>query len=523
MTAALVACLVIAVAAVAAQSRLLPGVPHALFAAAVSFGVILVSSVVFEGMSASTGLTLLAVGWFLLGGWIEHSKDAATGVRRLVGRWEGGLVLRAAGLVCGLLALGGYVPGDGIVQPGALIRTVMLFIGAAFLALLLMLRGGSSEARENNGQYPGAGEFCAILVLAGVLAAALHKLVTAELWSFLVFGQSASAAVAIALVLVDAQRERRHRQRVWLAEPRRLLERTPPNRTVDYLVISLAWGVGVMAAALPTPGISGVSLILAAMSSGAVFHRRGIGPAGDLALLLCAESAVLSAWEWTGSAPAGALLGGAVAAVLMTGMGTVWSGQLHEGRAWTSAGRLVPATRRVTCAVAALMFMVAFSEAFGWSGVGFSRAHLPLQLTVGVACLGLAWLLSQVDGREAPEAELGSALAICAAMLAIWSGIEGAARVGFSPVVAIGAGLSLLALCLAVPLGRRQPGPIATGLICGGLPVLTVVLIGANGMDRASQSMIVFTLAANLTLAMARLPGSRRGVDLRGKHAATSA
>ena len=475
---------------------------------AASAAVVVVTGWTWPGAGAEAlALCLLALAWLGAG-----SRRAAP-VRSwlAVGEAEAATMLRSAAFVCVLCAIAVSIPSAG--ESAMLLASTCLLIagGGAVIAVVQ-----ATAAAPNRRAAAGEEERRLAAVLA---AAAVAVMLSAApgLSAWMVALQPLLAGLGFAAALRDVLVERRHRRRVWLADPRRLLERPPASPRLHRAVLASAWAVGILAAAQPAPGVSGASLIIAAIGCGTLFHRSAILRSGDLAMLLCAEALILSAAEWTGSPLIGGILGGTLVALAFALLAAFWRTQLDDGVAWTTAGRLLPAVRRTALAGAALASCLALSAALG--GVSIA-GQPPLMIAAAIAGLAAAWALLHLADGDGPI-ELAAALATIGPVFWLWSGLEPGARSGLTPLGAAAGGASLLALCLAAPLGRRVPGPIATGLVLGAVPALTLLIAGQRGFDRVLLSIVVLALAAGLTLGMTRLAALQRAPRSFGDPAAT--
>lgn len=464
---------------------------------AASVAVVVVTGWIWPGAGAEAlALCVLALAWHGAGlrraapvrGWLAAGgADVAT-------------MLPSAAFACALCAVAVSIPSAG--EPAMRLASTCLLIagGGAVIAVVR-----ATAAAPNRRAAAGEDERRLAAVLTAA-AAAVMLFAAQDLPAWMVALQPIIAGLGLEAALRDVLVERRHRRRAWLTDPRRLLERPAASPLLRRAVPASGWAVGILAAAQPAPGVSGVSLIIAAMGCGTLFHRRAIPRSGDLAMLLCAEALILSATEWTGSLLAGGVLGGTLVALAFALLAAFWRTQLDDGIAWTTAGRLLPAVRRTALAGAALAFGLALSAALGGAGIAGQQ---PLMIAAAMAGLAAAWALLQLADGDGPI-ELAAALATTGPVLWMWSGLEPGARSGLTPLGAAAGGASLLSLCLAAPLGRRAPGPVATGFVLGVVPVLTLLVAGQRGIDRVLLSIVVLALAAGLTLGMTRLAALQR-------------
>lgn len=451
--AGLIIMLVIAGAAVALARRLASGVPPAAAVTAVSAGaLVLIGSDDPTSSSVVLALSALALLWTAAGAWLRLCV-APDNLRPMLDPPHGTAVFFAAGAVC------------------------------AGLAAAVML----GRASPLTGSPPT---------------------VTFFSWVQVVF-----AAAALSWVLSVALRERRHRRAVWLTEPRRLLERPTATPAADHGAAALAVATGLLAFGWPTAGFSGIGLAAAALACGGLAHRRAAAYAGDAALLLVGEVVILSAMDWCGPS-CGLLLGSAACGLLFTALGALWARQLdHEGRAWTTAGRLVPATRRAAALAGLLLFASSTAKACGWLAAGLLAPALAVPVTLIAVCA--AWLAIRV--RVQFDLTLLTAILLtCGGALVTWSALYEPDGARVQCLVAVAAAGSLLALMVSLPLGRESPRPLLVGFAWGALPILAILLAAETGFGRATQSMFVLTAAAAVTTAMAGF-AARRSTDASGR------
>jgi hypothetical protein len=174
----------------------------------------------------------------------------------------------------------------------------------------------------------------------------------------------AAAAVFLAFLSI-ATIDWRHRVSDWREDARRLVQNGRP-RSVEHLVVGLlAIAAGVWAAALPTAQFPSPAMWLAAAACAGIGHRRGWTVFGAAGLALAGGGLVLLvthtvSWSWTSVA-----LGAILAAGWTGWLARFWRQQLHGGRAWTTAGRLIPVARNT----AIVWLLVAVTAAIaGWRG-----------------------------------------------------------------------------------------------------------------------------------------------------------
>jgi len=223
------------------------------------------------------------------------------------------------------------------------------------------------------------------------------------LWGVVV----AALAAAVAPVL----RHRRRRRAAWLTNPEELL--TPPPRPAALLaparVLAGIGGAAGGALRAPFPVWAAAAAILT------IYHQMRWTPAAWVGLLLIGGGVAAAGDLWlAGPAWHGPLRGLLLAALALLVAGRYWSGQLLDGAAWTTAGRLAP-----RCAVVALALLAGAVAvaALGWRAVSAGESVSAWQAG---GSAGLAAVVRVVAGYlSAGQMQARGGWAVCLAMAAL--------------------------------------------------------------------------------------------------------
>ena len=138
---------------------------------------------------------------------------------------------------------------------------------------------------------------------------------------------------------------------------------------------------------------------------------RGLAIAAAAVLLVLGIVTAGSAWILPGWG--GALLGCGLAGVYLLWLARFWEQQLLEGRPWTTAGRLIPVTRRAGCATATACLGLAVGVAV--SGEAATGQTMWQPAVTLLLCLLLA---SMLVGEAAKQGSVAAALGACLATVA---------------------------------------------------------------------------------------------------------
>ena len=271
------------------------------------------------------------------------------------------------------------------------------------------------------------------------------------------------ALAALALVLGDVWLRRRHRLTTWIADPKRLLATPALSGGGLWIAVPLA----LLAAASAVPHAWSVAAPLTAWLAALVLagagHMGRLAPLSAAGLLLAGLGLAAVPRTWFGVRDPAASIGLSLAALWMLWLAQFWKQQLLNGQAWTTAGRLIPATRvcmllltggMLVGALLARLGPVAEVQSTAWTALLGSG----LQILLVFAC----WRRAMLDNSAA--CALGGGLAACAAALAPWiPGVEP---------------LFLLALISASAIFLAGRAGAALGLVAHPLVMLVIPCIG---------------------------------------------
>ena len=441
--------------------RLPVGVAAALFVAGLSGALVAPYSptggMTDEPVRFSAVLTGLAVLWYMGVRWVERGFEPTHPViiRRHVGEH--------AVLICGLLVL-----AVSIWLPAHAPRSERLSVTACLLVLLAL------TLRRYLG---GAGRYSAYAILV-LLGGALRLWITPALLQpyegKISFGLCLGGIVGLLGALVPVWRHWRYRRRVWQTEPERLLDLPAKHPfwlgAVQLLCVLVGLGVLLM----PRMILGPAAVFLAALATLTAAHRQQSNKGGELGLALVGEGMILAAERWLPTFGHNALLGCGLAGVYLLWLSRFWQQQLHEGQAWTTAGRLIPSAHQLGCTAALGCFVLAIVAATeadcvtGWA---------PL-----VTALVLLLLCSMLIRAAAIENSIFLAFAACLVLLAATVPMQHALA-GFGlawPWPAL-AGCSALLLALRVGAQRGEhPSDLAYNAYIGAiLPVIVWYAVSA--------------------------------------------
>ena len=549
------AALAVAVAIVALLGRrgLPAGIGEGMFISAVSGVAILLLAIDsagdFSRVALGHVLTGLAVLWYAAS---RLAARSAVSVRPAsvagAGSGDVALVWAYAALVCGLAAVANLASmPNGLASGG-------WSAGATDLAVLLVLSGLIWAFRTGAwAPFPTIALFVFLLVM--IVPAHAWR---AQAWTW-GLGLNAAAllclAVVIGAILRDWQRQRRH----WLDEPE-------SERAEDAPAVGSLSSAGVVGTCVLI-GLAGVvfrecwftppALWLAAVACLVVGHVLGCLVAGEIGLVLVAEGLVSASMAWVTPGWPGALFGLGLAGGYLLWLARFWDQQLLDGSAWTTAGRLIPASRRLAYMASSLAFAAAMG---GMMAGAFAGQNVWLAAITTLLLLGLMSLLVR-DGLEH-----GQPGAVAAAVLMTLAAVGPASGLFFRAtgeplmlgVGVAGAGLLLALRVLLGVAGSRHTtvagrdstagtgpgrygsagmgpgrygsagtgpgrygsagtgpgrygagGPIFGAFVCGVLPVVVLLVLSRRGFALPSVAGLVLTLAA-VVVGLSVLRGAAR-------------
>ncbi len=464
------------------RRRLAAGVGEGLFIAALS--VLLLAGNLPAAADAPIAANLaalftgLAVVWHLGARWIERYTAAGAAP---TGSSEPGLRSTLAGhgvVLCGLA-----VAGLALRRPGSFTHQERLGLTLCLVLLLaLTLRPWLSAGRDR-ARY-------------GMLALAFLAL---GLWAAPAQGRAASlvsraAAIAVVLGLVAALlpilAHWRYRRRVWHSEPERLLDEPRPLTALWSILAFVSTAMGVLVLFAPPTSLGPVTVGLAALTASIAGHQRGSQPAGELGLALAGAAVVVAARSWLSDFGYNALLGITLASGWMLWLARFWDQQLHDGRAWTTAGRLIPAARRLGQAGALGCVAVAVGS-YGAEAPSLWGTLLTIAALSGLAALLLRGAMTDDD----PPQVLAAGALLLVAVLPVLDVLR---AMEFSPAWGAVA-CALAALLLAARLGPARPecrtAWAAHAYLGGFLPVTAACLLALSVRSAAESVPVLVALA----------------------------
>jgi len=495
MLGALLATLGTLLLAVLFRRRLPVGVPEGVFIAALS-GLLVANHALGRNVTGpARGLPLaivlagLAYLWFFAARWIERdpqpglTADPSRALRRVLG--EQAAVI--AGLAAAVVLLSECRGGQG--GWTAVVVALVLGVPAAFV------RAGSRAWAPYLAAASGA---LALQCWATDAFRGAWMRPAAEVALY-------SGLCALLAALAAAGWRWRARRAIWLAAPEQAVGERPAGGTVAALVVALS-GVSVLAGGFAGPvGLVPVGMAAAALGTLTAGHRRGSVAVGEFGLLLAGLAVVYGAGRWLPGRSVDETLGGTLAALWMLWLARFWQQQLHDGRPWTTAGRLIPSARRLAVVFAAVAAVLA--------GVGLNLGAVgepwPVPVLAALALSGFG-LLALQDAREHNSA--AGCLAGLLGLTAAGVPLAELVRVGGAELPA-SVWLALVALIVALrtPVGpdMRLVADTRNAWVGGGLPVAAAYCLAWLPDDRQPLALGL-TAAVFLTAWGLRRAGGRR-------------
>lgn len=435
-------------------------------------------------LSPATGFAALAAFWLLVTLWVERQVEQepnpASAPRHAVRQALGNHVALLAGLVAVPLALIGAGGSPTLFR-------------ATVLAVLALLAAGFAGWRGSTLARYAAWGCVAVGVVMGI-----HAL---PAWRWLPLCAFGAAMLALLLLFAIVVVDWRRRIHVWQTDVQSLVE-PPPGHPIAYGFVLVLACVAALTAVAALHPLSPLTLLLATFAIAGVGHRKRSNRLGELGLACggLAAYAVAAAWlpaTW-GSLPLGVACGG----TLLLWLARFWHQQLDDGRAWTTAGRLVPHARQLGVAAAGGYVML-----LGWQPI----LDIPLQPPLNWGCLlALAFIAlhaSMLVKDAARQRSSAGAMAACISVLAfaLLSQRALAPAYGiFTPALALAAGGLLLAV--RVMSGRANTDETAwvyNAYVMGMIPVLAAYALTLDDASRgnaAAWALPVIVLGAGVAL-----------------------
>ena len=496
LAAVMLAALALALFGLIARRRMPAGTGEGLFVGALSAGV---ASAALSGTGGADALlralTGLAMVWYVLGRATGRPRDRKTqGTENRPAMEADGQrieVFAYAALVCGLA-----VCGVGIAR-GSIVQSPPPFVSIEFAGLLLLALVALALGRVAPALYPAvAGVAALIVLLVPQRSVELHA--PAWLWSL------GLAAIATPATIVGVLLRRWwHCRRTWLPDPQYPPAARRPHSVLSLALVAASVLIGLGGLLLREHAFTPLAIALAGLSCLTIAHLRTWLAVGEIGLALIAESIAVASLAWLQAGWPGALLGIALAGGYMLWLARFWNQQLHDGVAWTTAGRLIPGARRLAHVAAAGTLA---AGAGGFAAEGFLGEPVWHAAITTLLLAGGVGLLVR-DACEKPC--VGSAFAACLTMVAALgpAGRLVLAAAGFvpSPVVLFAAGVMLLAL-IATRTPARRVG-VAYGALIGGIsPCVVLAALVGRGLDvQTSAATGLCAVALTIWLGTARV------------------
>ncbi|MBU0617358.1 MAG: hypothetical protein KKI02_06560 [Planctomycetes bacterium] len=499
----------IAVAVVALLGRrgMPAGIGEGTFIAAVSGAAILLLAIDSAGnLSRSalghvlTGLTAL---WYAAGRLaVRSAARVRPGSAPIAGSRDAAFVWAYAALVCGLAAAVNLVLASGGLASGA------WSAGATDLVVLLVLSALNWVLRIGAwAPYPAIALLVCLLAMV-VPASTLDA--RARAWGV---GLNAAALLCLGVVIWTILLDWRRQRRQWLERPEWSADAPPARGTLPAVLVVVCVLIGLGGVLFHGFWFTPPALWLAALTCLTIGHARGWLLAGEIGLVLVGAGIVSASMAWLTPGWPGALFGLALAGGYLVWLARFWDQQLLDGVAWTTAGRLIPASRRLGYA--------ASSGAIAATIVGLTTDAFTEQ-SLWILALTLLLLLVLMSLLVRDGLEFGQSGAFAASCLvtvaAAGPGCALFARLAAEPLmpivaVAVGAMLLMLRVAFAVAGGRRPSadfqdstagagpgryistgGPIHAAFVGGVLPVAVLFVLSWHAFTLQTVVGVAVTL-----------------------------
>lgn len=139
----------------------------------------------------------------------------------------------------------------------------------------------------------------------------------------------------------------RQRRRIWLRDPSRSPEYFRPPLWLYCGIVAVCLFVGAGGILFREHPSAAFALWFAALAAFIVGHVLGCRRCGAIGLILTGAGIVAACTAWLADAGLGAMIGIILAGGYLLWLARFWHQQLDEGRAWTTAGRLIPSARNL--------------------------------------------------------------------------------------------------------------------------------------------------------------------------------
>ena len=397
-------------------------------------------------IAAVSGAAILLFARDLEGGYsptvLVHVLCGLTALWYVVG-WIGSRTTRAARSASDKKTTGSSVKSTARTE-GNVWEHAALFCGLAALGLLLRWHDGPLISR-----FVGMLDFLALLVFAeliwGTRSGAwtpypLAVLIACLLVSFVPswvrqlepapggWGLVLIGVLCLASVLVTVLDDWRQRRRMWLREPHVPPPPLAPPRWLFCGIVAVCLCVGAGGFVFYTHPATAFALWFSAIACFVVGHVLRHDRCGEIGLILTGDGIVTAATAWSSDVLSGSVIGFVIAGGYLIWLARFWNQQLDAGKAWTTAGRLIPSARRlgytaILGAFPAVLFIVGRQDA---------GEHLYLDIFASVVLLLAICLILKDHGQQG---HASAAIVVC--VLVIVAGVS------LTRVIAAAAGMPI--------------------------------------------------------------------------------
>lgn len=458
--------LIALIAAVPAERWLPRGFGAGLFVSGLSALLLRLNATVDNAEAAGFLLAaiLASVGilWMLVAIWIERGGGLPTApdsvdprvVRRTFAIHAAGMAVAAA---LAVIWFGKAAP--------TYVGVMLLLVVAVAVAATIRISAGLLIART---------AMWASIAAIGVVLLSWHG-AAAQAGDVVLLACGAGALLLFLLIILF---DWRRRIAVWHSDPRRLVEPPPKHRFAYGLVLMIAILVAVAGVVLRESILTPFAIWLAAYAVLGIGHRAQSDTVGELGLAMIVLVPATAGTAWLPASPANSLIGTALGGALMLWLARFWSQQLNDGRPWTTTGRLIPAARRIGCAVVGLEVFLATTWVFDERAAAAGWQAVPAVLFL---FLHGSMLIRDAKNHRDP----GIALAGCAAMLALAVPLHGLI-VGWGATWSLGAVVGIVAMLIAIRGGAAVTTTWPTNAYLAAILPGVVVLGCAHGVSAQS-------------------------------------
>lgn len=153
--------------------------------------------------------------------------------------------------------------------------------------------------------------------------------------------------LCLAGVLTITLDDWRQRRRIWLRDPSRSPEYFRPPLWLYCGIVAVCLFVGAGGILFREHPSAAFALWFAALAAFIVGHVLGCRHCGAIGLILTGAGVVAACSAWLADDGLGAMIGIILAGGYLLWLARFWHQQLDDGRAWTTAGRLIPSARNL--------------------------------------------------------------------------------------------------------------------------------------------------------------------------------